>query len=233
MKIRLLSQLNDGSWFRRVWRPPAIDYETRASSDSFHVQSRFDIHMCGSLNKFIVHHSVSIAFEHSFQWLHANRFMEISLLPFISVFVSFFLRKNLPIQMTKDYASIRFTFQWNFSIFLSSPFASNHQQSKIRYHGRFAKRHSTSWTAWKWQKLLFQINLEAQSLCSLWLLVFFARLLLLLDTSLNHHQGGERNANDFCSIAHSNMLIRSLEPRVVSVTIQSCSISAKIVANAM
>ncbi|CRL01290.1 CLUMA_CG014548, isoform A [Clunio marinus] len=30
--------------------------------------------------------------------------------------------------MTKDCASIRFIFQWNFSIFLSSSFASNHRQ---------------------------------------------------------------------------------------------------------
>lgn len=40
-----------------------------------------------------------------------------------------FFAQNLPIETTKDYASIRFTFQWNFSIFLSSSFASNHRRS--------------------------------------------------------------------------------------------------------
>lgn len=48
-------------------------------------------YVCGSLNKFIVHHVFRSVWQ-TFQWLHANQFMEISLLLFISI--EFFAQKS-------------------------------------------------------------------------------------------------------------------------------------------
>lgn len=169
----------------------------------------FHVGMCGALNKSIVHRCLSD------RALAANRFVEISLLLFISI--STFLRTNLAIQTTKDYSSIRFTFQWNFSTF---QFSSRRRRSPLitsstsRYHGRrTGKRLSTSWAAWKWQKLLFRFNRVARSLCSLWLLVSCSLrwcsalhwIIVKWQAILNRHR--------------RSLLQHALESRVVSVTI--------------
>lgn len=131
--------------------------------------------VCGSLNKFIVHHFSSIfhsllCFCKNFNGFcieNWNHFVEISFLLFWSIFI--FCAEISFIQTTKDYSSIRFTFQWNFSMFLST--SSFSSLIIIRKADRWALdgegTRLVERTAQKWQKLLFQINLVAQSLCSL------------------------------------------------------------------
>lgn len=88
--------------------------------------------------------------------------------------------------------------------------------------GGRGKRLSTSWTAWKWQKLLFRFNRVARSLCSLWLLVSFS---LRWCSTLHWIIIIIEWARKWQTILNRRRFCNMLESRVVSVTIQSCSIS--------
>ena len=147
-----------------------------------------------ALNKFIVHHFFSIAIfcnvwkAKTFQWLqcpkslHAN----LALVVLKSIFNNFFHFSNKisPLKRQKIMHPSGLHFNGCFSIFLFSRrrrhftlivICTNLPIWWARYRKAGSSRisnHSTSWTAQKWQKLLFQALISgAQSLCSLWLLV--------------------------------------------------------------